>query len=126
MNIWFQFIKFGMVGLSGMVVDFGSTWLLKEKAKVHPYLANSLGFCLAVINNFTWNKYWTFQDHSTAITEQFTWFAGISLVGLILNNLVIYLMTNWKHWNFYMAKIIATAVVMSWNFLANYQFTFQH
>jgi putative flippase GtrA len=124
MNIWFQFIKFGLVGLSGMIIDFGSTWLLKEKVKLHPYLANSIGFSLAVVNNFTWNKYWTFQNASTAVSEQFAWFAGISIIGLLLNNLAIYLLTNRLNLHFYLAKVIATGLVMCWNFIANYQFTF--
>jgi putative flippase GtrA len=41
--LW-KFLKFCIVGSSGMVVDFGTTWFLKEKVRVNKYLANSAGF----------------------------------------------------------------------------------
>jgi len=42
-----KFLKFGVVGGSGVIVDFFFTWLLKEKFKVHKYLANAIGFTIA-------------------------------------------------------------------------------
>ncbi|OQC33736.1 MAG: GtrA-like protein [Bacteroidetes bacterium ADurb.Bin057] len=47
-----KFIKFCVVGASGMVVDFGVTWILKEKLKVNKYIANSTGFILAATSNY--------------------------------------------------------------------------
>ena len=41
-----KMIKFGLVGLMGMVIDFGITWLCKEKLKWNKYVANSCGFTL--------------------------------------------------------------------------------
>jgi putative flippase GtrA len=68
-----RLLKFGLVGVSGMVVDFGLTWLCKEKLKWNRYLANSIGFSTAVINNFLINRYWTFSDSTVHDTpRQFT------------------------------------------------------
>jgi len=47
-----KFIKFCAVGFSGMVIDFGTTWLLKERARVNKYIANSAGFVLAATSNY--------------------------------------------------------------------------
>ena len=124
MGTLIQFIKFCIVGAGGMIVDFGATWLLKERLHFNKYVANSIGFTLAVINNFLWNKYWTFQDHNEQVGMQFLLFLGISIAGLLLNNGVIYLLINRWRLNFYLSKLFATGVVTLWNFGANYQFTF--
>ena len=47
--IFFKLLRFGVVGLSGMVIDFSITWLVKERLRWNKYLANTFGFSLAVI-----------------------------------------------------------------------------
>jgi putative flippase GtrA len=56
---------------------------------------------------------------------QYFRFFGFSLIGLAINNLVIYLLHGRVKWNFYIVKLIATCVVTFWNFSMNYIFTFQ-
>lgn len=120
-----KFLKFGIVGFSGVFVDFGITWLLKEKARLNKYVANTCGFLCAVVSNYTLNRLWTFESHDPAVAVQFFKFLVLSLVGLGLNNLIIYLLHERRErTNFYVAKLIATAVVTLWNFWANYTFTF--
>ena len=62
-----QLIKFALVGITGMGLDFVTTWLLKEKIKINKFLANAAGFSIAVINNFLLNKYWTFDNQNPII-----------------------------------------------------------
>ena len=57
-----KFLKFCVVGFSGMLIDFGTTWLLKEQARVNKYIANSTGFVLAATSNYIWNRIWTFES----------------------------------------------------------------
>lgn len=122
--IW-KFLKFGVVGGSGVVVDFGITWLLKEKMRLNAYVANSTGFICAVISNFVLNRIWTFQNHDPHVALQFGKFSAVAVVGLALNNGIIYLMTERFKSNFYFAKLVATGIVMLWNFWANITFTFK-
>lgn len=119
-----KFLKFCLVGFSGMVVDFGTTWLCKEKFEWNKYLSNTLGFVLAATNNYIWNRLWTFQSTSTEIPVEYGKFFLISAIGLGINNLVVYLLHGKLKLNFYLAKIIAVAVVTIWNFAMNYLFTF--
>ncbi len=121
--IW-KFVKFCIVGLLGLVIDFGSTYWLKEKIKIPKYLANSVGFSLAVISNYFLNKYWTFQDYNLEVFLQAQKFAAISLIGLALNNQILYLLNQKMKINFYFAKLLAIGIVVFWNFLANYFYTF--
>lgn len=119
-----KFIKFGVVGVSGMVVDFGITFLTKEKVKINKYFANTLGFFCAATSNFILNRFWTFESDDPAIAIQYVKFISLSTVGVLLSNAIIYLLHGRWGWNFYLAKLISIGVVLFWNFFASYFFTF--
>jgi putative flippase GtrA len=119
-----KFVKFGVVGFSGIFVDFGITYVLKEKLNIHKYVANSLGFVTATISNYLLNRYWTFYTGQGAQFVQFGKFFGIAILGLALNNLLIYLFNDKLKINFYVSKAFAIAIVSVWNFFANYLYTF--
>ncbi|MCR4826137.1 MAG: GtrA family protein [Bacteroidales bacterium] len=121
--IW-KFAKFCAVGFSGMVVDFGTTWLCKEKFGWNKYVSNSLGFILAASNNYLWNRIWTFHSTNTNIPVEYGKFFLISVIGLGINNLLIYLLHEKLKLNFYFAKLFAIGIVTIWNFTMNYFFTF--
>jgi putative flippase GtrA len=120
-----KFLKFCIVGFSGMLIDFGTTWLLKERLKVNKYISNSIGFIFATIWNFAFNRFWTFQSQNQQVAVQYLSFLSISIVGLGLNNLVIFILHGKLRMNFYLAKLVAVALVTTWNFLMNYFFTFR-
>lgn len=123
--ILFKLLRFCVVGASGMVVDFGVTWLCKEKLHWNKYLSNSLGFVIAATNNYLWNRLWTFASQSPEVVREYSSFLLISLIGLGLNNLIIYLLHGKLHLNFYWSKLVAIGCVTLWNFGMNYVFTFR-
>jgi putative flippase GtrA len=122
--IW-KFLKFCIVGFSGMIVDFGITWLLKEKVKVNKYIANSTGFILAASSNYLFNRFWTFHSVNPRIVSEYGSFILISSVGLAINNLIIFLLNEKMKLNFYLSKLFAIGVVTIWNFFMNYVITFR-
>jgi putative flippase GtrA len=121
-----KFLKFGVVGFTGVGVDFGITWIGKEQLKLNQYVANSAGFMAAVVSNYILNRLWTFQSTDPSIALQFGKFLLVALVGLGMNNAIIYALNEKRGVKFYTAKLIATGIVMIWNFGANNFFTFQH
>ena len=82
-----QFIKFCVVGGSGVFIDFGITYLCKEWLRLNKYLANSLGFLCASTSNYVLNRIWTFHNENPDIAGQYLRFLGIAAVGLVINNL---------------------------------------
>lgn len=78
----------------------------------------------AVLSNYFLNRWWTFHSQDPAIVMQFGKFLLVALVGLGLNNGIIYFLNERNKMKFYPAKLVATGVVMLWNFGANYTFTF--
>lgn len=119
-----QFLKFGVVGLLGTVIDFLFTWLCKEKLKWNKFLANSIGFMLAATSNYILNRIWTFESDNPEVGREYFSFFIVSVIGLGLNNLILYLLHEKGKMNFYLAKAFAIALVTLWNFVANYFFTF--
>ncbi|MBL7828729.1 MAG: GtrA family protein [Saprospiraceae bacterium] len=125
MDFLIKFIKFGVVGATGVVVDFGATWVLKEWVMLNRYVASSIGFFCAVVSNYILNRIWTFQSHDHAVGIQFAKFFGVALVGLAINNALIYYFHEKQKIPFYASKAIATGIVVLWNFGANYLITFK-
>jgi putative flippase GtrA len=124
LEILFKFLRFGVVGLSGMVVDFGVTYLLRDKLKVHQYLANAVGFVMAATSNYVLNRIWTFKSSNPEVLLEFGEFFIVSAIGLGINSLILwFLVSRWKK-HFYLSKLIAIGVTMIWNFFANLLITF--
>ena len=122
--LFFKFLKFCTVGFSGMFIDFGTTWLLKEKAKINRYIANTCGFILAATSNYALNRIWTFESQNEQIAAEYLSFVFIAMVGLGINNTVLWFLSDRLRYNFYLSKIIATVFVTLWNFGMNFLFTF--
>lgn len=121
--LW-KFIKFGVVGFSGVFVDFGITYLCKEWLKIQKYVANGIGFTVAATSNYILNRIWTFHSHDPRIALEYSQFLVISLIGLAINTLVLWILVSRYKKHFYLSKLFAIAVVTIWNFLANYFITF--
>lgn len=121
-----RILKFGIVGISGIGVDFLITWLCKEKFAMNRFVANALGFTLAVFSNYSLNRLWTFEDKNPNISEQFMLFAAVSLTGLLFNTTILYLLNKKHRYNFYLSKVAAIGIVFIWNFIANSFITFPH
>lgn len=81
---WVQLAKFSLVGASGFAVNLG-VFAALNAAGVHYLLAAVLSFVVAVGNNYTWNRVWTFRGHRGGVAYQGSRFLVVSLVALGLN-----------------------------------------
>jgi dolichol-phosphate mannosyltransferase len=120
-----RFLRFGVVGFSGVFVDMGVFYVLRTL--LHFALTRSaiLSSEVAIISNFLWNDLWTFGDISQRqpgkrrMFKRFLKFNVVCLMGLILNVLIVNFLFNVFHVNEYLAKLVAIAVVTLWNFWIN-------
>ena len=119
-----KFFKFGIVGFSGVFVDFSITWLTKEKFGIPKYVANAIGFTSAATTNYFLNRIWTFESTNPKVMVEYGEFLAISLIGLAINTAILYLLVSKFKLNFYVSKIFAIGVVTIWNFFANAYITF--
>jgi len=124
LDIFHKFLKFGVVGLSGLLVDFGFTYLFRNILKVNQYISNAIGFTLAASSNYILNRVWTFQSNNPKVFVEFGEFFIISLIGLGINSLILWIMVSKLKLHFYFSKLIAIGITTIWNFMANLVFTF--
>lgn len=137
-----RFVKFGMVGAFGAVIDFGVFNLLIHIMKFKPFHASIISFIFAVFSNFLLNRYWTYPDsRAKRFQQQFIQFSVVSLVGLGIRSLffnpieklllsiadqiipVSFVLTpSFIGYNLTLAVLIL--VVMFWNFFANRFWTY--
>ncbi len=120
-----KFLKFGVVGFSGVFVDFGVTYLFKEIIKINKYVSNALGFICAATSNYILNRIWTFESANADVATEYGKFMLVSAIGLGINSLTLYILTDKLKWNFYLSKIFAIGAATLWNFFANLLFTFK-
>ncbi len=120
-----KFFRFVLVGASGLVIDFGLTYLIKEKLKLNKYLANGIGFFSAATSNFFINRSWTFTYIGSDIGGQYLKFLLFSLIGLVINSIIVWILNDRLKKNFYISKALATIIVTLWNFISNFLFTFR-
>jgi len=84
-NEFKRFTKFLVVGVTGFIVDFGIFNLLLRALNFPPVLAQAISFTSAAINNFIWNRYWTYPDsRSKPLLRQFGMFFVLSVIGLLI------------------------------------------
>ncbi|MGI6319781.1 MAG: GtrA family protein [Bacteroidales bacterium] len=123
-NAIFLFLKFGIVGFMGLIVDFGITYIFKEILRVNKFVSNALGFLLAASSNYILNRIWTFKSENPDVFQEFGKFFIVSIIGLGINSAVLWFCNEKLKINFYISKIFAVIVATMWNFLANWLYTF--
>lgn len=98
-SFFFQLAKFGLVGVTNTVIDFGIfnlfIWATGLATGNSIYLFKIISVSAAIINSYIWNKFWSFNrpaiDEASA-RKEFTQFLVISLFGLLLNTGVVSLL----------------------------------
>ena len=123
-EVFLKFLKFGVVGFSGVFVNFGVTWLFKEILKLNKYVSNIIGFIVAATTNYLLNRWWTFQSTNPQVGTEYAKYFLISLVGLGIDTLTVYVLNGKLKWNFYLSKVFAVGASTLWNFFGNLLFTF--
>jgi len=128
-----RFLRFGIVGLSGVVVDMGVLFLLSDPSTLGWGLTRSklIAAELAIINNFIWNDAWTFGDIASQQRgfkhrlQRFSKFQLVCLAGLMLNTVLLNLQFNLLGMNRYLANAVAIAAVTAWNFWLNFKLSWR-
>lgn len=125
-----KFLKFGVVGASGMLVHGGVLYACKEWIGLNPFVANTIGFICAATTNYFLNRIWTFRSQEKKVGVEYLKFFLVSIIGLGINNGTLWLcgklLPAWNDdWRFYILWVVAVGVTTLWNFFGNMLFTFR-
>jgi putative flippase GtrA len=91
---WLQLAKFCVVGGSGYAVNLAVYTLLLRAAGLHYLAAAACSFLVAVTNNYTWNRLWTFRNQRGHVAYQGARFLVVSTCALAANLLLLHLLVS--------------------------------
>jgi len=114
-----QLIKFAIVGISGTIIDFFIYFLATRIFNLFYLLAKTISFLLAVLNNYLWNRLWTFRSQEKNKLLELSRFGLTSLIGLGLNTLIMYICVEKIKIYDIASWFFATLFVFFWNFTIN-------
>jgi putative flippase GtrA len=120
---WAELVKFGAVGGSGYVVNLIVFFILNDRLDVHHIAAAVAAFCVAVSNNFFWNRHWTFAAGEGHAGFQAARFLAVSVGGLIIGLIALQLLID-NGMSELPAQALAVAISMPFNFVFNKLWTF--
>jgi putative flippase GtrA len=121
---WLQLVKFGLIGASGYAINLTVFALLVELAGTHHAVAAVAAFCVAVSNNFHWNREWTFRASDGHAGFQAARFFAVSVAALGINLTVLQILVVPVGADELAAQAIAVAIAMPFNFVGNKLWTF--
>lgn len=125
---WKRVFKFGMVGLSGILVNLAILFLLVEYAHVNVKLASPIAIEIAILNNFLWNDLWTFAAEKdrrfSSRWHRLAAFNMVSFGGAAINYVILLALTGWFAMYYMAAQLIGILVAFIWNFMINRRFTY--
>ena len=114
-----QLFRYGIVGGIAFVADYGSLWFFVEVCGIHYLVAAALAFVLGLAVNYILSTRFVFgQSRLRSAWAEFAGFLVIGLIGLALNEGVMYVCSEWLGLHYMVGKIISTVIVFFWNFLA--------
>ena len=126
-NIFVQLLRYTFVGGFAFIIDFGLLFLLTEYLHLHYILSATISFVAGLFANYIVSTIWVFDRNNARIKNrklEFLYFSAIGMIGLGLNDLFIWLFTEYLHIYYMLYKIMVAVIVYLWNFLARKYFLF--
>lgn len=117
-NLAVQLFRYLLVGGAAFAVDFGLLFLLTEYCGFYYQVSAALSFIAGLAANYLLSIKWVFNaaDGRANVAAEFAMFALVGVIGLLVNALVMYLLTDLCGVHYLLSKIISTIVVFLWNF----------
>lgn len=118
-----QFSLFSLMGAVGTAAHYALLFLLVSRMDVHPVPASMTGAMLGAFINYVLNYRFTFRSgrrHQEALPR----FLAIAGTGLALNTALMWFLVEPLRVNYLVAQLVATGLVLVWNYLGNRHWTF--
>jgi putative flippase GtrA len=114
-----QFFRYIFVGGAAFIVDIVSLFIFTDVFGVYYLVSAAIAFLLGLAANYALSISWVFNKRTLDNKwSEFTIFATIGIIGLGLNELIIWLFTDYIGLYYLVSKIIAAALILFWNFFA--------
>jgi putative flippase GtrA len=121
-NNWIQLAKFGVVGLSGYLLNLLIYALLLG---VGAHKAAVISFIVSAASNYWWNRHWTFVNQKGHFGVQGLRYLVVTLAALVVNQLWLLVFLDWFGWGKLVSQALAIALIVPMNFLGNKLWSFR-
>jgi putative flippase GtrA len=118
-----KFIKYGLIGLIGLILDMGLFYILHKLLGVNYVLSNIVSSSTAILHNFILNSYFTFRVTDKKF-QRFLSFYGIALIGLVFSTLLLALFIDILGIDSMVSKLIAVFTIAIFQYFLNKKLTF--
>lgn len=117
-----QILKFGVVGIIATVIDFGVLYVLSQPLGMDPVISAGISFCVSLVFNYVASMRYVFTHREDmSRSREFVIFLVLSLIGLAINEAVMaagVAVLGSSALAVMGTKVLATAIVMVWNFVS--------
>lgn len=112
-----QLIKFAIVGVIAAFVDVGVLVVLKELLNIDVLIASAISFCVSVTVNYVLSMSFVFKSKKQSKVKEFIIFVCLSVGGLALNQLILWVGVNFTSIYYLIIKFMAMVIVPVYNFI---------
>ena len=112
-----QLIKFAIVGVIAAFVDVGVLVVLKELLNIDVLIASAISFCVSVTVNYILSMTFVFKSKKQSKVKEFIIFVVLSVGGLGLNQLILWVGVNFTSIYYLVVKFLAMVIVPVYNFI---------
>ncbi len=118
-KLFMQIIKFGLVGVIATVIDYVLLYVLTEFFNIYYLISSIISFSVSVIFNYIASVRWVFDvdKNKNSKVKELVVFIILSVIGLGINQLFMWLLSDKLNIYYMISKLFATVVVMCWNFI---------
>lgn len=122
-NLLIQIFKFGIVGGIAFLIDYIVLFCCKEFIGLSVLLSAAIAFTVSVVYNYIASVKWVFDvNKEKSAKKNFVIFIILSIIGLIITEIIMWIGSDIMKINYLIVKIIATAIVMVFNFITRKMF----
>lgn len=112
-----QIFRFGIVGVIAFIIDYFLLYFLTEFLNVYYLISSTISFIVSLIVNYILSIYWVFDVKKKQTIKEVSLFVILSVIGLLINQLIMYLGTDVINIHYMICKLAATFIVMVYNFI---------
>ena len=117
-------LRFGIVGVSGVVVNSAILWALVRELHLALLLGSLLATEVAILSNFLLNDRWTFRGVSErSFTQRLLRFNGVALGGMAITAGILTALASYTHLHLLIANVLAVGAATGWNYVVNSRWT---
>ena len=112
-----QIMRFGIVGFIAFFIDYFLLYILTDYFHIYYLISSTISFTVSLIVNYILSIYWVFDVKKKQTFKEVLLFVILSIIGLIINQIIMYIGSDLLHVYYMICKLFATFIVMIYNFI---------